>query len=229
LADRYLNFVSARARPNTTWAAAYDLKVFFSIVAKEPVEVTRADVLGFIVVQCGDREVVRLVDGEAGLSARTVQRRLSSISELFGFLETCEEIDSNPVPTGLANRKRSRTGRGTPLVRLERTLPTILEPAEVDELLVACRRCCVDWTCRSSGYGGSSPGSNQWLRRWQRSVNESKEQRPGSPGVARVPGSAHQGRAVALLLADGGEPARSSRCSAPGVYAGRAARFAGGS
>ncbi len=140
LVDRYLDFVSARARPNTTWATAYDLKVFFSIVVKEPVEVTRADVLGFIVAQRGDREVVRLVDGEAGLSARTIQRRLSSISGLFGFLETCEEIDANPVPTGLANRKRSRTGRGTPLVRVPRTLPTILEPVEVDELLAACRR-----------------------------------------------------------------------------------------
>ena len=37
--DRYLEFVSARARPNTTLAAGYDLKVFFSVVEKDPVEV----------------------------------------------------------------------------------------------------------------------------------------------------------------------------------------------
>ena len=101
---------------------------------------TTSDVLGFITEQRGDRGVVRLADGESGLSARTIQRRLSSISGLFGFLLACGEVDANPVPRGLSNRKRSRTGRGTPLVRTPRTLPTILEPAEVDELLGACRR-----------------------------------------------------------------------------------------
>jgi site-specific recombinase XerD len=138
--DRYIDFVSARARPNTTLATGYDLKVFFSIVGKDPVEVTTSDVLGFITEQRGDRGVVRLADGESGLSARTIQRRLSSISGLFGFLLACGEVEANPVPRGLSNRKRSRTDRGTPLVRTPRTLPTILEPAEVDELLGACRR-----------------------------------------------------------------------------------------
>lgn len=138
--DRYLDFVSARARPNTTLATGYDLKVFFTVVAKEPGEVTTSDVLGFITEQRGDRGVVRLVDGESGLSARTIQRRLSSISGLFGFLLACGEVDANPVPRGLSNRKRSRTDRGTPLVRTPRTLPAILEPAEVDALLESCRR-----------------------------------------------------------------------------------------
>ena len=36
---RYLEFVSARARPNTVLATGYDLKVFFSLVPKDPVEV----------------------------------------------------------------------------------------------------------------------------------------------------------------------------------------------
>lgn len=138
--DRYLEFVAARARPNTVLATGYDLKVFFTFVPKDPVEVTTADVLGFITVQRGDRNVVRLVDGESGLSARTIQRRLSSISGLFGFLLACGEVETNPVPRGLSNRKRSRIDRGTPLVRTPRTLPKILEPAEVDELVAACRR-----------------------------------------------------------------------------------------
>ncbi len=138
--DRYLDFVSARARPNTTLAAGYDLKVFFTVVAKEPGEVTTSDVLDFITDQRGDRGVVRLADGESGLSARTIQRRLSSISGLFGFLLACGEVESNPVPRGLSNRKRTRTDRGTPLVRTPRTLPKILEPAEVDALLESCRR-----------------------------------------------------------------------------------------
>jgi len=138
--DRYLEFVSARARPNTVLATGYDLKVFFSVVAKDPEKVTTADVLEFITAQRGDRRVVRLADGESGLSARTIQRRLSSISGLYGFLLACGEVDANPVPRGLSNRKRSRTERGTPLVRTPRTLPKILEPAEVDELIGACRR-----------------------------------------------------------------------------------------
>jgi integrase/recombinase XerD len=100
--DRSLDFVSARARSNTTLAAGYDLKVFFSVVAKEPVEVTTSDVLDFITEQRGDRGVVRLADGESGLSARTNQRRLSSISGLFGFLLACGEVDANPVPRGLS-------------------------------------------------------------------------------------------------------------------------------
>jgi hypothetical protein len=93
--DRYLDFVSARARPNTTLAAGCDLKVFSSVVAKEPVEVTTSDVLGFITTQRGDHGVVRLADGESGLSARTIQWRLSSISGLFGFLLACGEADAN--------------------------------------------------------------------------------------------------------------------------------------
>ena len=138
--DRYLEFVSARARPNTVLATGYDLKVFFEVVDRDPLEVTPSDVLGFITAQRGDRRVVRLVDGESGVSARTIQRRLSSISGLYGFLLACGEVEANPVPRGLSNRKRSRIERGTPLVRVPRTLPKILEPAEVDELIGACRR-----------------------------------------------------------------------------------------
>lgn len=140
LLDRYLEFVSARARPNTTLAAGFDLKVFFTTVGKDPVEVTTVDVLGFVTVQRGDRQVVRLADGESGVSARTIARRLSSVSGLYAFLLACGEVAANPVPRGLSNRKRSRTERGTPLVRTPRTLPKILEPAEVDELIAACRR-----------------------------------------------------------------------------------------
>jgi integrase/recombinase XerD len=87
LLDDYLEFVAARSRRNTLLATAYDLKVFFSVVAKPPAEVRTADVLGFISAQRAPRrgggKVVRLVDGEKGLSARTIKRRLSSVSGLF--------------------------------------------------------------------------------------------------------------------------------------------------
>ena len=52
----------------------------------------------------------------------------------------CGEVDANPVPPGLSNRKRSRTDRGTPLIRTPKTLPKILEPDEVTGLFGACRK-----------------------------------------------------------------------------------------
>jgi site-specific recombinase XerD len=139
LVDRYLEFVGARARPNTLLATAYDLKVFFSVVGKDPVEVTTADILDFITWQRGDRSVVRIADGESGLSPRTIQRRLSTLSGLFSFLTARGDVVANPVPRGLATRSPRRSGRGAPLVRAPRTLPRILEPAEVDALVVSLR------------------------------------------------------------------------------------------
>ena len=46
LLDAYLDLVTARARPNTVLATAFDLKVFFGVVDKDPVEVLSSDVLG---------------------------------------------------------------------------------------------------------------------------------------------------------------------------------------
>ena len=45
LLDDYLAFVAVRARTNTWLAVASDLKIFFGVVAKEPTQVTPADVL----------------------------------------------------------------------------------------------------------------------------------------------------------------------------------------
>jgi integrase/recombinase XerD len=86
LVDRYLGFVAGRCRPNTLRAVAFDLKAFFAVVGKDPVEVTAADVFDFLAHQRGDRTVIRLADGESGLSARTIARRLSSVSGLYAYL-----------------------------------------------------------------------------------------------------------------------------------------------
>jgi hypothetical protein len=48
LLDDFLEFLAGRARPNTVLAAGYDVVVFFRFVAKEPHEVTSADVLAFV-------------------------------------------------------------------------------------------------------------------------------------------------------------------------------------
>jgi len=141
--DTYLEFLAVRCRPNTVLAAGFDLKVFFTVVGKDPAGVTTADVLGFITAQrsVGDPKVIRLVDGESGLSARTIKRRLSSLSSMYAFLVARGDVDSNPVPSGLPTRRSRRRGRrGVPLIRAARTLPRIVAPDEVDALLAACRR-----------------------------------------------------------------------------------------
>jgi integrase/recombinase XerD len=51
LVDAYLEFVAARGATNTWLATAYDLKVFFGVVGKEPAEVTAADVFAFLAEQ----------------------------------------------------------------------------------------------------------------------------------------------------------------------------------
>jgi hypothetical protein len=53
LLDRYLEFVEGRARPNTVIATASDLRAFFAVVRKPPVEVTSGDVLAFITSNAG--------------------------------------------------------------------------------------------------------------------------------------------------------------------------------
>ena len=145
LVDRYVEFVAARCRPNTVIATVSDLRVFFSVIDRPPAHVTTADVFAFIAAQRrgpDDGHVVRLADGEAGLAARTIKRRLASVSGLFNYLVLCGEMAANPVPRGMATRRTGAGGRatGSPLIRTPRTLPRVLDPAEVIALLAAVRR-----------------------------------------------------------------------------------------
>jgi integrase/recombinase XerD len=141
--DAYLEFVAGRARPNTVRAVAHDLKTFFTVVGKDPVEVTAADVFEFLAHQRGDRTVIRLADRESGLAASTIARRLSSVSGLYAYLVARGDtaVRANPVPRGLATRRQrgTRRSRTVPLVRVPKRLPEILGPAEVDALIAALR------------------------------------------------------------------------------------------
>lgn len=142
LLDEYLEFLSGRCRPNTVLAVAYDLKVFFAVVAKPPRQVRAVDVLEFMTVQrAGGTGRLQVAEtGRAGVSARTLRRRLSSVSGLYGFLLARGDVSVNPVPRGLPTRReRQRPGQGVPLVRVPRALPQILDPAEVDALTAALR------------------------------------------------------------------------------------------
>ena len=142
--DEYLAFVGARARVNTWLAIASDLKIFFEVVGKEPAAVRTADVFAFLTAQRAPRHggnVARLEDGEAGLAARTIARRLSSVRSFYSYLLVRDDtgVSPNPVPTSLAARRPgARRGRGgVPLIRTPRTLPRVLSPAEVDALRAA--------------------------------------------------------------------------------------------
>jgi len=144
--DEYLAFAGARLRLNSWLAVAFDLKVFFSVIRKEPQAVTTADVFTFIKAQRAPRfgpRVVRLEDGEVGLSARTIKRRLASVAGLFAYLVVRGDLGltHNPVPRGTATRRPAgRPGRWTsPLIRTPRTLPRVLAPADVDRFVAALR------------------------------------------------------------------------------------------
>jgi integrase/recombinase XerD len=147
LADVYLEFLGGRCWPNTVLAAAYDLKVFFTVVAKPPDQVRPADVLAFITAQRTGRsggygvlQPAGPADEPAGVSGATVRRRLSIVSGFFAFLQARGDVAANPVPRGLPTRReRSRPRQGVPLVRATRQLPRILSPAQVDALTAALR------------------------------------------------------------------------------------------
>ena len=150
--DRYLEFVESRARHNTLLATTSDLRAFFRIVDKPPSEVTPADVLGFIAAQRkprGDGKVVRLVDGEAGLSARTIKRRLSSVSGLYSYLSALRRRGGQPRSSGTGHPTGRWSGPGTHQ-----------KPADVAEDPVCRRgerphrRCC------------ARIGTGPWSRPW---------------------------------------------------------------
>lgn len=145
LVDGYLELVAARLRPNSTLAVAYDLKVFFTVMAKDPRAVTRADIVAFVREQRaprdGDGTVVRIGDGSAGLALSTVRRRLSTLSGFYSHLVALGEVETNPVHRGMAVRSPVAKGkRVVPLVRPVRHLPRVLDPAEVVALLGGLRK-----------------------------------------------------------------------------------------
>jgi site-specific recombinase XerD len=147
LVDEFLEFAGGRCRPNTVRCYAHDLKVFFTVVDVEPVEVTARDVLAFVSDQRrgrrGAENVVRICDGEAGLAVSTVKRRLAAVSSFYAYLVVRGDVAANPVPRGLPTRGANRPGkRGLPLVRGVRQLPRILNPHEVDALVgeLRCHR-----------------------------------------------------------------------------------------
>jgi integrase/recombinase XerD len=167
-----LEFVAGRARPATVRHYAHDLYVFFSVVSKDPTDVRPKDVLGFVTEQrrarTGGENVVRISDGQAGLSAATIKRRVAAVSSLYGYLLTRGDvgISVNPVPRGIATRQtRGRSGKGLPLVRGVRRLPRILDSDDVEALVGELRterdyaqRSTLSVTSRDDAFASASAG-----------------------------------------------------------------------
>lgn len=96
--------------------------------------------------------MVRLVDGEVGLSAATIKRRLATVSSLFEYLCLRGLVTRQVVPRSLGARTARMQGakdargvgrrsgqRGSPLVRVPKRLPRVLAPGEVIALWEALR------------------------------------------------------------------------------------------
>jgi hypothetical protein len=88
--------------------------VFFTVVGKQPEDLQPVDVLAFGTAQRSGQPsidgVLQSVSGDAaGVSLRTVRRRLSSVSGLYAFLHARGDVSANPVPRGLPTRRESET------------------------------------------------------------------------------------------------------------------------
>ncbi len=103
LLDEYLEFLGGRYRPNTVLA--------FTAVKKTPRRVRPADVLSFMTGQRTGGEGRLQVAGPnaGGVSARTLRRRLPSVSRLYGFLLACGADRSACPPTVLTAWLRGYT------------------------------------------------------------------------------------------------------------------------
>jgi integrase/recombinase XerD len=141
LLDDYLELVAARLRRNSVLAIGFDLKVFFTVVAKDPLDVKRSDVMAFIKSQRfgpTDGNVIQFPDGNTGLALSTIRRRLGSVSGFYSHLVALDRMAANPVQRGMAVRSPvTRDKRVVPLVRAVRKLPRILEVDDVNRLLAA--------------------------------------------------------------------------------------------
>lgn len=81
LVSQRLEFVAGRCRPNTLRAVAFDLKAFFTVTGKDPVQVTAADAFEFLAHKRG-ADGGAAADRESGQSGVVALRahRVSAIS-----------------------------------------------------------------------------------------------------------------------------------------------------
>ena len=120
LVDDHLESVHARLRPNSTLADIHDLKVFYTVIDVDPLDVRRRHVLEFIRVQrtgSTDKTVIP-IDQPNGLALSTIRRRLSTVAGFYSHLCALGELVHNPVqrwmPVSVAMSKSSLVARKSP-------------------------------------------------------------------------------------------------------------------
>jgi integrase/recombinase XerD len=141
LVDSYLAFVAGRSRPNTLRAVAHDLKTFFSVIDKNPVEVVAADIFDFVASQRGDRTVIRItrwrvrVVGPHDRPPALVDLGPVCVSHRPGR----HVGEAEPGPAGPVDATSGRPPPAGPVGAGPAHLPKILSPAGVTALLGALR------------------------------------------------------------------------------------------
>ena len=128
LVDNYLESVHARLRPNSTLAVVYDLKVFFTVIDVDPLDVRRRHVLEFIRVQRtgsnGSRTVIPIDPSGWVWRCRRFVVDLSTLAGFYSHLCALGHLDHNPVQRGMPVRAPVTPDRRVvPLVRPVRHLP----------------------------------------------------------------------------------------------------------
>ena len=140
LVDDHLESVHARLRPNSTLADIHDLKVFYTVIDVDPLDVRRRHVLEFIRVQqtrSADATVIS-IDQPNGLASSTIRRRLLTMAGFCSHLCALGELDHNPAQRAMPVRARMTGDRRViPLVRPARHLPQILDHDDVIKLVAA--------------------------------------------------------------------------------------------
>jgi len=107
LIDAFLEFAAGRARPNTVRAYAHDLKIFFSVVEKDPIDVTPADVFGLrhrattASARRGERRAFSRCF--VGTVAGNRDASFAAVSAFYGYVLARADtpVVTNPVPHGL--------------------------------------------------------------------------------------------------------------------------------
>jgi hypothetical protein len=105
LLDDYLRFVAGRCRPNTVLAAAYDLTVFFTVVGRDPEEVTPADVLAFVTAQRSGQATIGGVLRPVGDDGRVCR-----CGRCAAGCRACPGCTRSGTPAGTCRRIRCRVG-----------------------------------------------------------------------------------------------------------------------
>jgi site-specific recombinase XerD len=106
--------------PYNTWVNyAHDPKVFFTLIPKQPEQVTRADCLAFMALQ-----------GEAQLAVATINRRLAAVSSLFDELALLDptRFPDNPVSPRLhtaASKLYKKNPRRIPIIVPDKELQAL--------------------------------------------------------------------------------------------------------